>query len=257
MSSDYPGLPVPKIPRILVVHDEKNTLFLHKKELIDAGYGVTMTAKAAETLNHIETTSYVGQCWTAGTSHGPYHTALDCSLHMLEGVQELNERYRGMLMNNGNADLSKKDGLRQQVANAFGPDMQRLLVYFSLYENAFVEGALPSSVKHLIALAMAVGQRNSPGITYHANEALRVGATRDQIREAVTVAVLVGGAPSLLDGAEALAAVARFEAQRITSAGEPPLTGSGTHGECSTSSSEPEESSVSARGERQLRRDHR
>ncbi len=184
------------------------------------------------------------------------HTALDCSLHMLEGVEKLNERYRGILMNNGNADLSKKDGLRQQVANAFGPDMQRLLVYFSLYENAFVEGALPGSVKHLIALAMAVGQRNSPGITYHTNGALLAGATRDQIREAVTVAVLVGGAPSLLDGAEALAAVERFDAPKITSAGEPPLTSNGTHAEYSTSSSEPEGSSVSARGERQPRRDH-
>ncbi len=160
-------------------------------------------------------------------------------------------------MNNGNADLSKKVDLRQQVASAFGPDMQRLLVYFSLYENAFVEGALPSSIKHLIALAMTVGQRNCEGITYHTNEALRAGATRDEIREAVTVAVLVGGARSLLAGAEALATAARFEASKMTSAGEPPLTGTGTHGECSASSSEPEGSSVSARGERQLHRDHR
>jgi AhpD family alkylhydroperoxidase len=183
--------------------------------------------------------------------------ALDCFLLILEGVKELNERYRGMLMNNGNADLSKKDGLRHQVANAFGPDMQRLLVYFSLYENAFIEGALPGSVKHLIALAMTVGQRNAEGITYHTNEALQAGATRDQIQEAVTVAVLIGGAPSLLAGAEALATVARFEALKITAAGEPPLTGTDTHAGCSVSSSEPEGSSVSARGARQLRGDHR
>jgi AhpD family alkylhydroperoxidase len=185
------------------------------------------------------------------------HAALDCILLILEGVEKLNERYRGILMNDGNADLSKKVDLRQQVASAFGPDMQRLLVYFSLYENAFVEGALPSSVKHLIALAMTVGQRNCEGITYHTNEALRAGATRDEIREAVTVAVLVGGARSLLGGAEALATAARFEASKMTSAGEPPLTGTGTHGECSASSSEPGGSSVSARGERQLHRDHR
>jgi AhpD family alkylhydroperoxidase len=160
-------------------------------------------------------------------------------------------------MNNGNADLSKKDGLRQQVANAFGPDMQRLLVYFSLYENSFVEGALPSSVKHLIALAMTVGQRSCEGITYHTNEALRAGASRDQIREAVTVAVLVGGAPSLPAGAEALATAARFDASKMTSAGEPSFTGIGTHVGCSASSCEPEGSSVSTRGGRQPRRDHR
>ncbi len=95
---------------------------------------------------------------------------------MLEGVEKPNKQYRGILMNNGNADLSKKGGLRQQVADAFGPDMKRLLVYLSLYENAFVEGTLPGSVNHLIALAMTVGQRNCEGITYHANEALRAGA---------------------------------------------------------------------------------
>jgi AhpD family alkylhydroperoxidase len=175
----------------------------------------------------------------------------------LQNVKKLNVRYREILMNNGNADLSKKDGLRQQVANAFGPDMQRLLVYFSLYENSFVEGALPSSVKHLIALAMTVGQRSCEGITYHTNEALRAGASRDQIREAVTVAVLVGGAPSLPAGAEALATAARFDASKMTSAGEPSFTGIGTHVGCSASSCEPEGSSVSTRGGRQPRRDHR
>ncbi|MFB3902054.1 MAG: carboxymuconolactone decarboxylase family protein [Acidobacteriota bacterium] len=128
-------------------------------------------------------------------------------------------------MDNRNADSSIKDSLRQQVANAVGPDTQRLLVYFSLCENAFVEGALPTKVKHLIALALAVGQRSSEGITHHASEALRAGATRDQVREAVTVAVLVGGTPSLLAGAEALTAVARLEAQNAGSAGDPLPTG--------------------------------
>lgn len=224
-------------------------------------------------MNHIQTASYVRHPVLAFTSLPSLITlkstiktetvqvmclaALDCFLLILEGVKKLNERYRGMLMNNGNADLSQKDGLRHQVANAFGPDMQRLLVYFSLYENAFIEGALPGSVKHLIALAMTVGQRNAEGITYHTNESLQAGATRDQIQEAVTVAVLIGGAPSLLAGAEALATVARFEALKITAAGEPPLTGTDTHAGCSVSSSEPEASSVSARGARQLRGDHR
>ncbi len=124
----------------------------------------------------------------------------------------------------GNADSNRKDGLRQQVSKAFGLDMQRLLAYFSLYENAFIDAALSSGTKHLIAMAMAVGQRSREAIIYHTNEALRAGASRDQVRESVTVAVLVGGVSSLLAGAEALAEVARFEAQKMTSADEAPVT---------------------------------
>ena len=131
-------------------------------------------------------------------------------------------------MNNGNDDRPVKDDLRHQVATALGADVQRLFVFFSLYENAFVQGALTSNVKHLIALAMAIGERASENITYHVNAALRAGSSRDEIREAVTVAVLVAGVPSLLAGAEALAAVAQFEARKMTSSSEPSATG--THG---------------------------
>ncbi len=128
-------------------------------------------------------------------------------------------------MNNGNENRPQKDDLRQLLAKAFGADVQRLLVFFSLYENAFVQGALPGKVKHLIALAMAIGGRISESITYHVNEALQAGASRDEIRETVTVAVLVAGVPSLLSGVEALAAITQYEAQKMISSVEPPADG--------------------------------
>ena len=101
-------------------------------------------------------------------------------------------------------------------------------MYFSLYENAFVQGALSSNVKHLIALAMAVGERTSENITYHVTEALRAGASHDEIKEAVTVAVLIAGVPSLLSGVEALASMMQYEAQKMISSSGPPVNG--THG---------------------------
>jgi AhpD family alkylhydroperoxidase len=133
---------------------------------------------------------------------------------------------RGPAMISGNENRTVKDEYRKKLATALGADVQRLHVFFSLYENAFVQGALPSSVKHLIAMAMAIGERTNETINYHVEEALRAGATRDEIREAVTVAVLIAGVPSLLSGAEALASVTRYEAQKIVS--PPPVTG--THG---------------------------
>jgi AhpD family alkylhydroperoxidase len=130
-------------------------------------------------------------------------------------------------MNSSNGNVSTNDNLRQQLASALGIDVQRLHVFFSLYENAFVQGALPGKVKHLIALAMAIGKRTSETIIYHVNAALQAGASRDEIREVVTVAVLVAGVTSFVSGAEALAAVARFEAQKLTSSSEP--AAAGTH----------------------------
>ena len=95
-------------------------------------------------------------------------------------------------MNNEIGNTSKGYGL-QKLANELGGDVQRLFVFFSLFENALVEGALTSKIKQLIAIAMAVGSCSSGGITYHVEAALQAGASRDEIREAVAVAVLFTG----------------------------------------------------------------
>jgi alkylhydroperoxidase/carboxymuconolactone decarboxylase family protein YurZ len=150
---------------------------------------------------------------------------LASSVHEFDRVVTLFAR---ILMNNENEKRPQKDDLKQQLAKALGADVQRLLVFFSLYENAFVQGALPGKVKHLIALAMAIGGRISEGITYHVNEALQAGASRDEIRETVTVAVLIAGVPSLLSGVEALATMTQYKAQKMISSCGPPANG--THG---------------------------
>ena len=120
-------------------------------------------------------------------------------------------------MISANENRTTKDDYRKQLASALGADVQRLLVFFSLYENAFVQGSLPSSVKHLIAMAMAIGERTNEAVVHHVEEAMRAGATRDEIRETVTVAVLIAGVPSLLSGVEALAAMAQYEGRKIVS----------------------------------------
>ena len=121
-------------------------------------------------------------------------------------------------MSNEIGNTSQEDGL-QKLAYELGGDVQRLFVFFSLFENALVEGALASKIKQLIAIAMAVGFCSNDAITYHVEEAMRAGAGRDEIKEAVAVAVLFTGVRSIMAGAEALAAVARFEAQKLTSSG--------------------------------------
>ncbi len=116
---------------------------------------------------------------------------------------------------------SQQDDFRHQLTNTLGADVGRLCAYFNLFENAFVQGALSTKVKRLIALAMAIGERNPETVAYPVHEAMDAGASGEEISEVVTVAVLLAGVPSLLAGLEALASVRQTQAARVLSAGRP------------------------------------
>jgi len=73
------------------------------------------------------------------------------------------------------------------------------------------EGALSARTKELIALAIAITVRCDGCIAYHVHDAVHAGATRGEIVEAIGVAVLMGGGPSAIYGAEALEALEQFE----------------------------------------------
>jgi alkylhydroperoxidase/carboxymuconolactone decarboxylase family protein YurZ len=47
-------------------------------------------------------------------------------------------------------------------------------------------------------------------MAYYVLDALRAGATRQEITETIGVAVLMGGGPAVMYGAEALEALAQF-----------------------------------------------
>lgn len=81
-----------------------------------------------------------------------------------------------------------------------------------LHRQATQDGVLSTKVKELMALAIAVGVRCDGCIAYHVHDALQAGASREEIAEAIGVAVLMGGGPAMIYGAEALAAVDQFEA---------------------------------------------
>jgi AhpD family alkylhydroperoxidase len=57
--------------------------------------------------------------------------------------------------------------------------------------------ALDEKVKELIAVALAVNAHCPWCIAYHVNEALKAGASPDEIREAAWVSVVMGGGPNL------------------------------------------------------------
>lgn len=76
-----------------------------------------------------------------------------------------------------------------------------------IHGQAMREGALDPKTKELIAVALSVGARCDPCIAFHVPAALRHGATRDEIMEVLSVAVMMGGGPSLMYAAHVIEAM--------------------------------------------------
>lgn len=79
-----------------------------------------------------------------------------------------------------------------------------------LHASAVTPGALERHVKELMALAIAICAHCGGCIGYHVHDALDAGATREQVIEAIGVAVMMGGGPALVYGAEARDALDQF-----------------------------------------------
>jgi len=82
--------------------------------------------------------------------------------------------------------------------------------FAALSEAASSPGALDEKTKELIALAIAVIAKCDECIAIHVEEALKSGATRQEIIEALGVAVLMGGGPAVMYATHALTAVSEF-----------------------------------------------
>jgi AhpD family alkylhydroperoxidase len=80
-----------------------------------------------------------------------------------------------------------------------------------MHASAITPGALERHVKELMALAIAITTHCQGCVGYHVHDALDAGATHEQIIETIGVAVMMGGGPALVYGAEALDALKQFE----------------------------------------------
>lgn len=82
----------------------------------------------------------------------------------------------------------------------------------AMHKAAVADGELSRATKELIALAVGVAARCEGCITLHVHAALRAGATKGQVHEALGVAVLMGGGPASVYATEALVALEQFSA---------------------------------------------
>lgn len=93
-------------------------------------------------------------------------------------------------------------GLIPDVTKAFG----------NLSKTAQTPGALDAKTKELIALAISVSTNCKGCIAYHARNSVRHGATRQEVAEALGVAIQMGGGPGITVAADALRAFDEFAA---------------------------------------------
>jgi AhpD family alkylhydroperoxidase len=85
---------------------------------------------------------------------------------------------------------------------------------FSAVARAALEAkALDTRTKELIALGIAVATRCAPCIAYHAEAAVKLGASRDEVMETMGMAIYMGAGPAVMYAAQAVEAFDQFKAR--------------------------------------------
>lgn len=85
--------------------------------------------------------------------------------------------------------------------------------FAALGAATYKDGALSPKTKELIALAIGITVRCEGCVGAHAKQAYQRGATREEVAEAISVAIHMGGGPSMVYGGEALRAYDQFAEQ--------------------------------------------
>jgi len=97
-------------------------------------------------------------------------------------------------------DLRK---LRQDI-----PDTMK--AFSALAQAAGRDGAIDKKTKELIALAIGIATRCDGCIGFHIEALVKLGATRQEVEETLGMTVYMGGGPSLMYAADAIAAYEEF-----------------------------------------------
>ncbi len=93
-------------------------------------------------------------------------------------------------------------------------DLPEVMQGFSALSGAATkDGALDKKTKELIALALGVAARCDGCIGFHVKALVGLGATLQEVEEVLGMAVYMGGGPSLMYAADAIAAFEQFTAK--------------------------------------------
>ena len=101
----------------------------------------------------------------------------------------------------------------QKLMGLYGKESPDTMAGFvQMHKASSTDGALSAKMKELIALSIAITVRCDGCIAFHVHDAVEAGATREEIVEAIGVAIFMGGGPAVVYGSQALEALKQFEA---------------------------------------------
>ena len=112
--------------------------------------------------------------------------------------------------------VSKENRLLEKAKKARGymfPEWEYVIekdpeffeAYNNLYQKCLTDGkALPAKTRELIAIGILAFRGQESAVLTHARRALKLGATREEILEAIETAFVPGGGPTLRVGLSAL-----------------------------------------------------
>jgi AhpD family alkylhydroperoxidase len=102
----------------------------------------------------------------------------------------------------------------QERLEQLGKELPGLISGFNRLHNKSVEpGALNAKTKELMALAISIAVRCEGCIAFHAHDAIKAGATRQELLETIGVAIMMGGGPASVYAAYALDAIDQFNSR--------------------------------------------
>lgn len=101
-------------------------------------------------------------------------------------------------------------GLMQSINEGMAPlrkfQPDAMQGFGQLAKASMAEGALSTKHKELMALAIGITQRCSGCIAFHVKALHKLGCTRAELDEMLTVCVYMGGGPALMYAAETVKA---------------------------------------------------
>jgi AhpD family alkylhydroperoxidase len=101
-----------------------------------------------------------------------------------------------VLVQNINENLAPFRKAQPEAMQGFG----------QLARAAMAEGAISAKNKELMALAIGITQHCSGCIGFHVKALLKLGCTKAELEEMLSVCIYMGGGPALMYAAEALKA---------------------------------------------------
>ena len=107
-------------------------------------------------------------------------------------------------------EITERVSASLKPLRADSPDLMK--AFGGLAAAATRDGALSRKTKELMALALGVAAHCDACIGFHVQNLVKLGATRAEVEETLGMTVYMGGGPSLMYAADALAAFEEFSA---------------------------------------------